>query len=169
MCGRRAGRRSGIAPFVNVTVRPASGGADEAFVADLGRRTVSSSVSPFRPAPKTLVESALERLLETVEAQSHLTLIAECDGQRAGFALLVDDLPDDVTATPQGFVAYMAVEPSLRRRGVGSALLIAAEDEARRRGLPYMALMVTDDNAAARTLYERAGYVTERRLLCKAL
>jgi ribosomal protein S18 acetylase RimI-like enzyme len=32
-----------------------------------------------------------------------------------------------------------------------------------------MALMVTEENAAARRLYERAGYRTERRLLCKAL
>jgi ribosomal protein S18 acetylase RimI-like enzyme len=32
-----------------------------------------------------------------------------------------------------------------------------------------MSLMVTDENAAARALYERAGYVTERRLLCKPL
>ena len=84
--------------------------------------------------------------------------------------LLLDDLPDDVTAMPQGFVAYMAVEPVARGgAGIGTALLTAAEDEARRRGLPYMALMVTDENAPARALYDRAGYVTERRLLCKAL
>jgi hypothetical protein len=32
-----------------------------------------------------------------------------------------------------------------------------------------MGLMVTDDNAAALAVYERAGYFTERRLLCKPL
>jgi hypothetical protein len=32
-----------------------------------------------------------------------------------------------------------------------------------------MALMVTEDNGAARELYAQAGYVTERRLLCKPL
>jgi ribosomal protein S18 acetylase RimI-like enzyme len=154
---------------VKVNVRAGTRGADEAFVADLARRTVLSSVSPLRPAPEPLVAGALERLLETVAGQSHRTLIAECDGERAGFALLLDELPDDVTAMPQGFIAYMAVEPSVRRHGVGSALLGAAENEARRCGLPYMALMVSEGNAAARALYERAGYVTERRLLCKAL
>ncbi|MGA8533852.1 MAG: GNAT family N-acetyltransferase [Candidatus Tumulicola sp.] len=153
---------------MNLRVR-AAGAADAAFVADLGKRTAASSLSSIRPAPPQSVESALERLLETVEAQSHLALVAECDGARAGFVLLLDGLPDDVTSIPQGFVAYMAVEPSLRGRGVGSALVIAAEDEARRRGLPYMALMVTEENAAARSLYERAGYRTERRLLSKAL
>ncbi len=63
----------------------------------------------------------------------------------------------------------MAVEPALQRRGVGRALLQAAEGEAKRRGLPYMTLMVTEENVAARSLYERGGYVTERRLLCKPL
>jgi ribosomal protein S18 acetylase RimI-like enzyme len=29
--------------------------------------------------------------------------------------------------------------------------------------------MVTEENDAARRLYERAGYRTERRLLCKPL
>ena len=82
---------------------------------------------------------------------------------------MLDDLPDEVTLLPQAFVAYMAVEPGVRRDGVGTALLAAAEDEARRRGLPYMALMVTEENAAARRLYERGGYRTERRLLCKPL
>jgi ribosomal protein S18 acetylase RimI-like enzyme len=96
-------------------------------------------------------------------------LIAEHQAKPAGFLLMLDTLPDEVTRMPQAFVAYMAVEPSLRGRGIASRLLGAAEDEARRRGLPYMGLMVTEDNAAARALYERAGYLTERRLLCKPL
>jgi len=83
--------------------------------------------------------------------------------------LMLDQLPDEVTSLPQGFVAYMAVEPEARRSGVARALLAAAEDEAKRRSLPYMALMVTEENAAARALYEDAGYRTERRLLCKEL
>lgn len=153
---------------MNVAVRP-GGVADQRFVADLGMRSLASSVSSLRPARESAVRFAFERLLETVEAQSHATLVAECDGQRAGFALVLDDLPDDVTGLPQAFLAYMAVEPAWQRHGVGAALLRAAEDEAKRRGLPYMAFMVTEDNAAARALYERAGYVTERRLLCKAL
>lgn len=154
---------------MNVGVRHANSAADEAFVADLGRRSVATSISPIRPAPTAAAEVAYERLLETVAAQSHLTLIAECDGVRTGFALLLDDLPDDVTGLPQAFLAYMAVEPDCRRRGVGAALLRAAENEARRLGLPYIALMVTEQNAAAHFLYERAGYNTERRLLSKVL
>ena len=102
--------------------------------------------------------------------RSHVLLIAQDDVDGPlGFLLMLDDLPDEVTGLLQGFVAYMAVEPDARRRGVGARLLAAAEDAARVRGLPFMALMVTEDNDAARELYAQAGYATERRLLCKPL
>jgi len=143
--------------------------ADRAFVTELGRRCAMSSVGLQRPAPEANVRAAFDRLCDLVESQSHVTLIARRDGERVGFLMLLDDLPDEVTLMPQGFVAYMAVEPDARREGIGSALLAAAEDEARRRGLPYMSLMVTEDNEAARRLYEGGGYQTERRLLCKTL
>lgn len=143
--------------------------ADRAFVKALGRQCVMSSVSSLRPAGDPEAREAFERLCAIVEGQSHLTLIAQRNGERIGFLLLLDELPDEVTLLPQAFVAYMAVEARLRGEGVGAALLMAAEDEARRRGIPYMSLMVTEENEAARRLYERGGYRTERRLLCKAL
>jgi ribosomal protein S18 acetylase RimI-like enzyme len=143
--------------------------SDREFIADLARRTVLTSVAPFRDPPPGALQRALSRLLKAVDEQPHVTLVAECDARRAGFILLIDGLPDEMTATPQGFIAYMAVEPALQRRGIGTALLKAAESEAKRRGLPYMTLMVTEGNLAAQSLYERGGYVTERRLLCKLL
>jgi len=135
----------------------------------LGKRTMPDSVAAFRHVVPPLLEASYERLLEIVFSQSHVFLIAEAEGAPAGFILMLDTLPDEVTRMPQAFVAYMAVEPQMRERGVGARLLEAAEDEARRRGLPYVALMVTEENRAARALYERAGYLTERRLLCKVL
>ncbi len=143
--------------------------ADRPFVADLGKRTMGDSVAQFRYVNESMLESSYEGLLDFVFRQPHVLIVAERKGVRAGFILMLDTMPDEVTRMPQGFVAYMAVEPSARGAGIGSRLLAAAEDEARRRGLPYMGLMVTEDNAAARSLYERAGYLTERRLLCKPL
>lgn len=116
-----------------------------------------------------MLDVGFERLLLFVYDQPHELLIAERDGKRAGFVLILTTLPDEVTLMPQAFIAYMAVEPHERNQGVGAALLAAAEDAARRAGLPYIALMVTEENTAARNLYERAGYTTERRLLCKTL
>jgi ribosomal protein S18 acetylase RimI-like enzyme len=152
----------------NVTLRRGTR-SDRAFLERLGSRTVMDSVSASRHPDPAMVLHNFERLLQVVESRSHATFIAEIDANPAGFVLLIDDLPDEVTGDAQGFVAYMAVERANRGQGVGAALLAAAEDEARRRGLPYMALMVTEENAAARALYEGAGYVTERRLLCKTL
>ena len=168
MQSRPADCRSRIAARVTIEVRNGEP-SDREFIADLAKRTVQTSVAPFRHPPASALERALSRLLLAVDEQPHVTLVAECDARRAGFILLIDGLPDEMTAMPQGFIAYMAVEPALQRRGVGSALLKAAETEAKRRGLPYMTLMVTEGNLAAQTLYERGGYVTERRLLCKPL
>jgi ribosomal protein S18 acetylase RimI-like enzyme len=147
----------------------AEGAADRAFVKELGRRCVMPSVGSLRPASEAKAREAFNRLCEIVESQSHVTLIARRNGERLGFLLMLDDLPDEVTLLPQAFIAYMAVEPGSRGKGVGTALLAAAEDEERRRRVPYMALMVTEENEAARRLYARGGYRTERRLLCKPL
>lgn len=171
---RRADRRSRFAAFVTIEVRQSSRDAAEAakdrdFIQDLGRRSVMSSVASLRPASEANARTAFERLCEVVESQSNVILVADLDGKRAGFLLLLDRLPDEVTLLDQAFVAYMAVEPGLMGRGVGAALLDAAEDEARRRRLPYIALMVTEENDAAQRLYARSGYRTERRLLCKPL
>jgi ribosomal protein S18 acetylase RimI-like enzyme len=158
--------RSGVAHAV--TIREGTN-ADRGFVEDLGKRTLIDSVAHFRYAPQPMLDASYEGLLDFVYREPHVIFIAERDGSPVGFALMLLAMPDEVTRMPQGFIAYMAVEPSARRAGIGSRLLSAAEDEARRQGLPYMGLMVTEDNAAARAAYERAGYLTERRLLCKPL
>jgi ribosomal protein S18 acetylase RimI-like enzyme len=146
------------------------GAADRSFVLDLGSRTSLDSMSALRTVPAPLVETSFEHLVDFAFERQYVLLIAERDlDGPVGFLLMLDDLPDEVTAMPQGFIAYMAVEPDARRRKVAAKLLAAAEDAARVRGLPHMALMVTEDNAAARELYAQAGYVTERRLLCKPL
>lgn len=151
-----------------LTIRTAHDG-DRAFIERLGKRTLMDSVPVARrPDPADVLRS-FDRLLGIVGRQSHVTFVAERDGNNVGFLILLDDLPDEVTGEPQAFVAYMAVEREARGGGVGSALLKAAEEDARKKGLPYVTLMVTEDNGAARGLYDSAGYVTERRLLCKRL
>jgi ribosomal protein S18 acetylase RimI-like enzyme len=93
-----------------------------------------------------------------VYEREHVALIGELGGRRVGFLLLVFDIPDEVTLTEQAFIAYAAVEPDARGRGVGRALLDAAEQHAREAGLRYVSLMVTDDNAPARALYDGPGF-----------
>jgi ribosomal protein S18 acetylase RimI-like enzyme len=142
---------------------------DRGFIIDLGRRVAASSISTIRPAPLALVELAYDRLIEVVFGHACDVLIASDDAGPRGFLILLRDLPDEVTATEQAFVAYMAVEPAAQRRGIGAALLRGAEDLARASGLAFLSLMVTEDNLAARDLYHRFGLRTERRMLTKAL
>jgi len=145
------------------------GESDRDYVRDLGIRVAMTSVSPFRQVMDSLVALSYEKLLDFIFAQSHTILIAEDEGRRVGFLLLLDGLPDEVSMAPQAFVAYMGVEPDVQRRGIGRALLNAAEGLARERGLPTIAMMVTESNVPALDLYTSSGYRTERRLLCKPL
>lgn len=164
MAGARA--RPGMSETIAIrrgTVR------DRAFVVDLGRRVSSTSVSSMRSTLPPLVEGAYERLVEYVLGRDHDILVAEADGVAIGFALLIYDLPDEITLSEQTFIAYMAVEPAWQRRGTAAMLLATVEDEARRRGLPYVSLMVTEENRPALGLYETFGFTTERRMMTKAL
>jgi len=155
---------------VNRTVAVRPGGRDDReFVRDLARRSATTSVSGVREARHDDVLEAFERLAEFVYGRRHDVLIAEEDGERVGFLLLLYDVPDEVTGTEQAFVAYTAVEPLARGRGAGRAMMDAAEGYARARGLRYVSLMVTEDNAPARALYDKAGFVTERRMMTKLL
>lgn len=151
-----------------VTIRPGTAG-DRAFMVDLGARTLDSSASAVRSTDRNELEASYERLVDFVFESSHVMLIAEFGDVCVGFLAFLDDLPDEVSGAPQAFVAYMAVEPHARRRGVAGMLLARAEEIARKQGLPALALMVTEGNEAARELYAQAGFVTERRLLVKRL
>jgi ribosomal-protein-alanine N-acetyltransferase len=81
-------------------------------------------------------------------------VVAVEDGEIVGHAVLmsVGDRPDIADVT------RVAVDPSCRRRGVGSQLLaslLATPDSA---GLDAVLLEVAAGNAAARALYERHGF-----------
>jgi ribosomal protein S18 acetylase RimI-like enzyme len=143
--------------------------ADRAFVRDLGRRVAATSVSTMRAGTPDLVDEAYDRLVDYVLTRDHAIFVATENDEARGFAMVVFDLPEEVTLAEQAFIAYMAVEPAFARRGIGRALLDAVESLARDRGIPHLSLMVTDENDAARALYDRAGFATERRLMTKAL
>ena len=73
-------------------------------------------------------------------------IVAELDGEVAGFAALID-----------GELDGLFVEPELWRRGIGTALVEEAAHRARRRGL---SLTVTA-GPSARAFYETCGFSVE--------
>jgi GNAT superfamily N-acetyltransferase len=78
-------------------------------------------------------------------------LVAEIDGEIAGFAVVLDD---DGQAALDG----LFVEPPRWRQGVGSALVTAAVQLARDRGLTLMTVVA---EPAARSFYEKCGFTVE--------
>ena len=75
------------------------------------------------------------------------TVVAEIDGQVAGFA----DLEEG------GHLDYLYVHADHQRCAVGRALLAVVEAEARDRGLPSL---FTEASITARPFFERQGFVT---------
>ena len=100
------------------------------------------------------VEQRRRRLVEDIEREDAIVLVAEAGGQPVGELGLhlarygVADLG-------------MAVAAGWRGRGIGSALLAEAIDQARAAGAHKIALQVWPHNAAAIALYERFGFQRE--------
>jgi ribosomal protein S18 acetylase RimI-like enzyme len=80
-------------------------------------------------------------------------LVAQGDGSLAGSAVVFR------RRGSRGARLYsIAVDPAMRGRGLGAALLVAAEQAARRDGADWMSLEVRQSNRAAVALYESRGY-----------
>ncbi|TAM62077.1 GNAT family N-acetyltransferase [bacterium] len=152
----------------SVTVRAALPG-EEAWALALAIRVAGDQVPPARDAAPALLAINVERLFAFCRAREHRLLIAEEAGSAVGFLLLLVNFPHEVTGLPEGYVAYVAVEPEQRRRGAARALMAAAEAEARRCGMSQMGLVVTAGNVAATQLYDALNYTTERTVRCKDL
>lgn len=143
---------------------------DQSFIDALGIQTAVETLSPLRAVADAVAEQAYKRLIAFCRGRSDtVTFVGEADGRRAGFLIMLTDVPDDVTQMPQAFVAYVAVLALERGRGIGRALVQAAEAESRRRKLPHISLMVSADNSAARSLYVSEHFMQERILMTRPL
>jgi hypothetical protein len=67
----------------------------------------------------------------------------------------------------RGALYYVAVEPSLRRQGLGKAAVRAAEAWLAERGVWKLNLMVRPENAVVKGFYEALSYETNP-VLCLA-
>ncbi len=120
--------------------------------------------------------AAYERLLDEVEATpERLTatlfpadgrpaaecLLAFLDGEPAGFALWFTNY-STFLARPGLYLEDLFVEPGLRGRGVGKALLLHLAGLAAARGYGRMEWTVLDWNEPAIAFYESLGAVRKR-------
>jgi ribosomal protein S18 acetylase RimI-like enzyme len=85
------------------------------------------------------------------------TVLAEIDGQAAGFACLrlVPYMSGD---EPYAELTDLFVATGFRRRGVGRALMAHIEQLARAGGAAEVVLLTGHDNAGAQAFYRALGY-----------
>ncbi len=135
-----------------ITVRPATLDDVDALVAILvevaGEGRWIGTEAPFD------VERRRQRMVEDIEGDDAIVLVAEAGGEPVGHLGLhlarygVADLG-------------MVVAPAWRGRRVGTALMAEAVERARAAGAHKIALQVWPHNAAAIALYERFGFQRE--------
>jgi ribosomal protein S18 acetylase RimI-like enzyme len=89
--------------------------------------------------------------------QPELFFVAEDAGQIAGTIMAGYD-------GHRGWLYTVAVDPGLRRRGIGSALVRHAEAALRSLGCPKVNLQVRASNAEVVAFYRTLGYDVEERI-----
>jgi GNAT superfamily N-acetyltransferase len=143
-----------------VTVRPAQPD-DEPFVVGLVPRFVEHGAADGH-TPDVVIAGTARVLAHALRAPrvGELFLIAESDGERAGFVYAVTER-DFFTTEPYVHVSELAVARS--GAGVGAALMAAVEAWARERGSRFVSLNVVDANTGAQRFYERRGYAIGHR------
>jgi len=128
-------------------VRPYARGDRDAVIA-LWRAAFPSEAA--RNEPSGILERALARDRDAL-------LVAERAGAVAGVVIAGWD-------GHRGWIYHLAVDETLRRRGIGRALLAEAERRLRALGCPKANLQVMPENRAAVRFYERVGYAREDRI-----
>ncbi len=90
-------------------------------------------------------------LRETMEGETSVFLVAECDGEICGYV-------GSYHAADEGYITNVAVSGKMRRCGVGRALICALKEKAKEKALLFLTLEVRVGNLPAIALYESLGF-----------
>lgn len=124
---------------------------DAAAVAEIYNAGIRERSSTFETRARAPAEIA-----ERIAGERHPFLVAEVDRRVAGFAATSSYSERDVYAGVAECSVY--VDPALRGRGVGTALLSGLADEAARRGFHKLLGKLFTDNEASMRLVARGGF-----------
>lgn len=138
-----------------MNIRPATP-ADLPAITALYAREVLTGTATFELEPPTEAEFASR--MAAVRGKGLPWLVAELDGAFAGYAYLSPFRPRP--AYRYGVEVSIYVDESVRKRGVGRALLRALIEETRARGLRHLIGAISDSatGAASIRLHERQGF-----------
>jgi N-acetylglutamate synthase-like GNAT family acetyltransferase len=104
------------------------------------------------PPPDRATLRRFRNLVADLGTDFYLALV---DGTLAG--LIHVTYARQLSALPQAQLAQLLVDPALRRRGIGSALLAFIRQRARKRGCRTFCCAVGTHDSAARAFLEQAG------------
>jgi L-amino acid N-acyltransferase YncA len=124
---------------------------DAAAVADIYNAGIRERTSTFETRERGAAEVA-----HAITAGPHPFLVAELDGRLAGFAVTSLYSERDCYAGVAECSVY--VDPGVRGRGVGTALLEGLVEEAGRRGFHKLIGKLFDTNEPSLRLMERGGF-----------
>ncbi|MHC1710370.1 MAG: GNAT family N-acetyltransferase [Methanomassiliicoccales archaeon] len=116
---------------------------DYADVADIWVR----SGLPYQPRGR----DTEERILEQLESDSSIYLVAEDLGKVVGVVLVTHDLR-------KGWLNRLAVPPEEQGKGIARELVHRAEEELSARGISVFAVQVHHHNRRSRKLFTELGY-----------
>lgn len=128
-------------------------------------------VSEFNTLAESGVRSdAVKYFTDRLRKDKHNFLIAEVDGEYAGFVSV-----EERTARPvferdkYGHIHELYVSKHYRRQGIATELLKAAEDMCREKGFDMIRLSVNVRNDSAQELYRENNFYAERTMMVKDL
>ena len=127
-------------------------GEDESMIADyLRRRNPALIVLAYGSNESNDPNWTEESYRETLNWPSLVAFVSEDDGGIAGFLI-------GRRVTDEAEILNLAVVPTGRRRGKGSALLEAALEEFRTHGVSRVFLEVRESNETGMGFYEKHGF-----------
>lgn len=145
-----------------ITIRTATL-ADSALIRELGVRIFTDTFGPAN-TPENMeayleVAFAAERVLEEVADPASLHLVAEADGEAAGYARLRAGAGSTEVGGERPIeLVRLYVERARHGGGVAAALMKASIDHARHAGHDVMYLGVWEHNPRAIAFYRKWGF-----------
>ncbi len=135
--------------------------------------TVAAITFPLACPPSTTEEAKADFIANSLSERNfagylaepdHILLLAEVDGESAGYTMLVTGEPGDpdvaaaVVARPTVELSKVYVMPEQHGTGLAAALMDASMDAAREAGAVSMWLGVNNENGRANRFYEKSGF-----------
>jgi GNAT superfamily N-acetyltransferase len=108
-----------------------------------------------------IIDEYLQYVLSTIEETNGAVLLADREGEPAGYLCLIGARqPEDTDLVPEPFavVADLFVRSTCRGFGVGEQLMAEAERRAQAMGAVRLELQVLSGNGGALRFYHRLGY-----------